>query len=295
MRIGPFELKEPLPKLRDPHVIASLHPWIDAGNVGTTCLNRLEAYFAAEELGRLAKPGMFFDFTRYRPVTQLLDGQRTFTLPNTVISVAKRDKPPDLVFCRTLEPHADAEDYVEGLTELFKALKVKRHCRVGSMWDAVPHTRPLLITGVQNNKPLTGIKGLTTRRWAPYQGPTTILGILNQELEKLGVDSVALIVHLPQYLQLEEDLAGTARLLEVLAALYQLPEGIAQNELGEQQYRSLSAELENNPEAKRLIRRLEANYEARTTPGEETREEPSRLAPEVQQFLQDLGKRLDDL
>jgi hypothetical protein len=33
MRIKAFELEEPVPELREPHVIAMLEPWIDAGNV----------------------------------------------------------------------------------------------------------------------------------------------------------------------------------------------------------------------------------------------------------------------
>ena len=59
MRIGEFELKEPLPDLDAPHVIAMLTPWIDAGNVGSRTLRRLQRYLGANELGKLARPGTF--------------------------------------------------------------------------------------------------------------------------------------------------------------------------------------------------------------------------------------------
>jgi hypothetical protein len=67
VRIGAFEVKEPIPELNRPYVFATLRPWIDVNNVGSMVLNELEAQYGAEELARLAKPGHFFDFTRYRP------------------------------------------------------------------------------------------------------------------------------------------------------------------------------------------------------------------------------------
>jgi len=68
MKIGAFEIREPLPQLREPHVLASLRPWVDVNNVGTLTLDGLEARFGARELGHLAEPGLFYDFTRYRPM-----------------------------------------------------------------------------------------------------------------------------------------------------------------------------------------------------------------------------------
>ena len=67
MRIGAFGVKESIPELNKPYVFATLWPWIDVNNVGSTVLNELEAQYGAEELARPAKPGYFFDFTRYRP------------------------------------------------------------------------------------------------------------------------------------------------------------------------------------------------------------------------------------
>ena len=48
MRMGAFELNEPIPELREPHVLAILRPWIDVNNVGTSILDGLEAHFATK-------------------------------------------------------------------------------------------------------------------------------------------------------------------------------------------------------------------------------------------------------
>ena len=91
MRVGEFEIKEPLPKLRNTRAIAMLRPWVDVGRVGTLVLNRPERHLHAQELGRLVKPGMYFDFTRYRPRMRTVDGQRVFTTPNTIVHYAHDD------------------------------------------------------------------------------------------------------------------------------------------------------------------------------------------------------------
>ncbi|MBM3946985.1 MAG: PAC2 family protein [SAR202 cluster bacterium] len=134
MKIGAFDVIEPLPELRDAHVISILHPWIDAGNVGTLSLVRLEQHFGAQQIAHLTTPGVFFDFTRYRPVTKMVDGKRTLTIPNTTVSLARQSDGPDILLCRVYEPHSFADAYIDSIHELFKALKVKRHTRLGGMW-----------------------------------------------------------------------------------------------------------------------------------------------------------------
>ena len=69
MKIGAFEITEPVPELKDPHAFAMIRPWVDVGSVGTLTLSRLERFLGSKELGKLARPGNFFDFTRYRPTT----------------------------------------------------------------------------------------------------------------------------------------------------------------------------------------------------------------------------------
>jgi len=35
MRIGAFDLPEPVPTLRDAHALVMIRPWVDVGSVGT--------------------------------------------------------------------------------------------------------------------------------------------------------------------------------------------------------------------------------------------------------------------
>jgi hypothetical protein len=67
MRLNSFDLGEPVPELNQPHALAIIRPWTDVSGVGSLVLSCLETYLDAKELGELARPGDFFDFTRYRP------------------------------------------------------------------------------------------------------------------------------------------------------------------------------------------------------------------------------------
>ena len=215
---------EPLPELEAPHALVMLRPWVDVGSVGTIVLSRLERHLDAAEVGKLARPGNFYDFTRYRPVIAMREGVRDVTIPNSFIYACRREGARDLLLFHLLEPHAFGEDFAEGVTEVLQAMNVARYSLVGAMYDAVPHTRPLMVTG--------SVQGPESQRQAreakveesTYEGPTTIMYVANRFASDHGMETASMIVHLPQYVQLDEDFSGAARLLESLRLLYDLPE-----------------------------------------------------------------------
>ena len=290
MRVGAFELTEPLPELKEPHVIAMLRPWIDVGSVGTITLTKLERHFGAKELGRLARPGNFFDFTRYRPVTRNIEGHRVLNVPNTIVNYAIRDEAPDLLFFHVLEPQSFSEDYTDSLLAVIDKLNIKRYVRIGGMYDAVPHTRPLLVTGSATGKDVQKFAEVLQLRPSSYQGPTSIVNLVAEGIEERGIDGVSIMVHLPQYVQLEEDYSGAARLLEVLCSVYDLPKELSDAERGGRQYREINNEVMRNQGLKALIERLEVHYDSRASAGED---ETSKLSPEVEKFLKEMGERFD--
>ena len=301
MQIGAFELNEPLPELRDPHVFAMVRPWVDVGSVGTLTLNRLERFMGSKELGRLSRPGTFFDFTRYRPNMRLVDGKREVKIPNSIIRYAITDDGPDYIFLHLMEPHSNGEDYTDSILEVVNHFNVKRYCRLGAMYDAVPHTRPLLVTGslgdVPQNRPVPNFKV----RQSTYQGPTTIMNLLSEGVEKADIESINFMVHLPQYVQLEEDYAGTSRMIEVLSSVYSnIPADLAPVRRGQRQYRELNSTLDRNTELKTLIQQMEAYYDAQLDSEQasaaesgETTASVTQLSPEIEQFLSELGGQLD--
>ena len=299
MRVGAFELTEPVPELKDPHVFAMIRPWVDVGSVGTLTLNRLERFMGSKELGRLHRPGTFFDFTRYRPNMRLVDGARQVKIPNSTIRYATTENGPDYLFFHLLEPHSNGEDYTDSILEVVKYFGVKRYCRVGAMYDAVPHTRPLLVTGslgsVEQKRAVPNFK----LSQSTYQGPTTIMNLLSEGIERENIETINFMVHLPQYVQLEEDYSGTSRMIEVLSSVYDnIPADLAPVRRGQRQYRELNASVDRNSELKTLIQQMEQYYDSQLTAeaqagSEESSAPAPALSPEIEAFLSELGDRLE--
>ena len=299
MRVGAFEINEPVPELRDPHVFAMIRPWVDVGSVGTLTLNRLERFMGSKELGKLHRPGTYFDFTRYRPNMRFVDGVRQVKIPNSTIRYATTENGPDYLFFHLLEPHSNGEDYTDSILEVVRYFGVKRYCRVGAMYDAVPHTRPLLVTGslgsVEQKRPVPNFK----LQQSTYQGPTTIMNLLSEGIERDEIETINFMVHLPQYVQLEEDYAGTSRMIEVLSSVYEnIPPDLAPVRRGQRQYRELNSTVDRNSELKTLIQQMEQYYDSQLTAESsssssgQSSSSPA-LSPEIEAFLSELGDRLE--
>jgi predicted ATP-grasp superfamily ATP-dependent carboligase len=293
LRIGAFEIEEPIPELNDPYVFTILRPWIDVNHVGTLVLNEMETRFEAKELARLATPGHFFDFTRYRPTLYLEEGIRKVSIPNITLRYARREKGNDLLFLHLLEPHALSEVYVNSVLKLLKTLKVKKYILLGSMYDVVPHTRPLIVNGGAIGK--NAQQDLKKSGVLPshYQGPTTITTLITQRAPELGIETIWFIVSLPQYVVLEEDYLGKVRLMEMLNLLYNIPIDQTDFKKALEQRTIISQKVEKSPDLRNLLPQLETMYEVRIKSG--GGKGTSENSSEVEEILwkimgKDLGK-----
>ena len=291
MRLRAFDLNESVPELNNPHALAVIQPWMDVSRVGSLILSCLEAYLGPKELGKLARPGDFFDFTRYRPTLIRKDNSSEVDVPNIIITYGKQPGSHDFVFLRLLEPHMGAEEYIDSVIELFKNFGVKRCCVIGSMYDMVPYTRPLLVTGSASNPDLQNKLTLANVKSSDYQGPTTILSLIGHRALQMGIETCSMMVHLPSYFMMEQDYRGEKRLMEVISSLYGFAMPQEDMEKADQQEKQIGliAEqiMEQEPRLRLVLKQLEDNYDSRINANKEA----TRLSPEVEKFLQDLEKR----
>lgn len=289
MKLRAFELDEPVPELKEPHAIAMLKPWVDVGRAGSIVIAWMENQLGVKDLAKLEKPGDFFDFTRHRPTSFVSAGRRRMTIPNTYVTYSKQQSGNDFIFLRLLEPHHHGEEYVDSVLDLMQKFGVKRYTIVGSMHDFVPHTRPLNVTGeavgehtgrqlVEN-----GIKSIE------YRGPTSICFLISQKAPDMGMETMSLVAHLPQYTQIKEDFNGAVRLMRILSSIYGIPvdQSIENNAL--RQMEQINSALENNPQLKSVVKQLESLHDNRSENTEA--HPPTELSPEVEQFLAEMDRR----
>ena len=105
----------------------------------------------------------------------------------------------------------------------------------------------------------------------------------------MGMETMSLIVHLPQYTQMQEDFNGAVRLMHIMSSIYNLAvdQSIENNAL--RQTEQINTALDNNPQLKSVVKQLENLYDNRN---ENIEDQPAtKLSPEVEQFLTEMNRR----
>ena len=115
----------------------------------------------------------------------------------------------------------------------------------------------------------------------------------DQQAAQLGMETFSAIAHLPGYFTHEEDFRGQTRLIEVVGSLYGLsvPAEILAKAAEQQEQLDQASEeyLQQQPQLRAILKQLEDNYDARTSPDKEE----IKLSPEVEKFLRELNGRID--
>ena len=205
-------------------MLAILEQWVNASSVGTLTLSWLERHFQAEDIGRIERPGNFFDFTA-TGLTVYYDeeGHKQIEVPNTYMTYGRGTNGNDFIFLHLLEPHSHSDLYIDSIIRVLTKLKVKRYCLIGSMYDYVPHTLPLQVTGGASGEQAASEMEIQGVEANEYQGPTSIATLISQRAPEIGMETMSLIVHIPQYTQLEDDYSGAARLIDVITSISGVP------------------------------------------------------------------------
>jgi len=287
-----FELVYPLPDLEQPRLLIALQPWIDVGSVGTMALSFLEKQWEAQEIGRLKRPGIFYDFSRYRPMLFRREGERHIAVPNTFLRCAKSPSGQEWLFLHVLEPHSHGEDYVDAVLGLIRRFGVRQYTLIGSMYSPVPHTRPPVASGGAASERLREQVQRAGVRESSYEGPTTILATMPQMASGEGIETASIILQLPAYIQLERDYCGTEALLEILSRVYSVDLDTSPlHEESQRQREAMNESLAQNPQLQAMVAELERVYDSEK---KESLEEKPELSPELEGFLKDVQTRLED-
>jgi hypothetical protein len=215
-----------------------------------------------------------------------VDGEREITSPTSKIEIVRRDEAPDLVLVHLLEPHSNSEDFNESVLEMLEALGVTTYITVGGMYDSVPHSRPLLVTGSSRGWETAPDLGGVTLSRSRYEGPTSATNGIGVGATARGLATLTVMVHLPMYLQLDNDYAGAARALEALAPLYDFKDvKLPEVALGEQQYSQVTPAMTNNPRLAEMVKRFEDEYDSND---DETPPPSVELSAEIEAFLDEV-------
>ena len=185
-----------MPEAKLPTMVVAFAGWPDAAEAATRAIRYMVRKLPATKFAEI-DPEEFFDFTLVRPQTRLnRRGERTIRWPtNDFYYFAPEDESGGLLLFNGTEPNLRWRAFSNLVTGMAERCGVKLVVSLGSLLDAVPHTREPKVTGRASSNELTQKAEWMGIRNSGYQGPT---GIHRAAPRKYLGPQPALRQHLPQ-------------------------------------------------------------------------------------------------
>ncbi|HEX8081817.1 MAG TPA: PAC2 family protein [Jatrophihabitans sp.] len=268
------------PELKDPVLVAAFEGWNDAGDAATGAIEHLELTWSATPLAAL-DPDDYYDFQVNRPTVSLVDGvSRRISWPTTRLSVCRPAGADfDLVLVRGIEPNMRWRGFCEELLEIMRELGVRTAVTLGALLSDSPHTRPTPVTGTSYDTASATRFGLDRSR---YEGPTGIVGVLQEACVRVGIPAISFWAAVPHYVAQPPNPKATIALLhrveEVLDIAVPLGELPAQADDWQKLVNEMAAEDED-------VREYIRNLEERDDDGEMREASGDAIAKEFERYL----------
>ncbi len=244
------------PELSDPIVVAAFEGWNDAGDAATGAVEHLELVWDAQPLTEI-DPDDYYDFQVNRPTVSLVDGvSRRITWPTTRLSYCR---PPgsdfDLVLIRGIEPNMRWRVFCREILGLIQDFDAHTVVTLGALLSDTPHTRPTQVTGTSYDSESATRFGLEKSR---YEGPTGIVGVLQDACVASGIPAVSFWAGVPHYVSQPPNPKATLALLHAVEEVLDLPVPLAELPQQADEWQKLVDEMAaEDDEVTEYIRNLE--------------------------------------
>ena len=213
-------------------MVIAFSGWNDAGEAATGAASHLLASWTdsstdvVPELIADVDAEDFYDFQVNRPTVYVDDSHiRSLTWPGTqVFGLRTPEIDHDFVIVRGVEPSMKWRTFIGELLSLGEDLDISLVVSLGSLLADVPHTRPIPVTLSAAN---SGLAKRFDVEMSRYEGPTGILGALQDGCNARDLDAVSLWAAIPHYVASPPCPKATLALLNHLEDLIEIniPEG----------------------------------------------------------------------
>ena len=272
--------------LNSPAVIAAFEGWNDAGEAASAAVTHLSSTWDATAIGEI-DPEDYYDFQVTRPVLEVTDGQtRRLTWPTTRLAVAHPEGlGRDVVLVHGIEPNMRWRGFCDDLVDGFTKLGAKLVILVGALLADSPHTRPVPVTVAASDEKLAAALQIDP---VDYQGPTGIVGVLQDACTAAGIPAVSLWAAVPHYVAQPPSPKATLALLHGVEDILDasLPLGDLQEE-ADAWVRGVDELAEQDTEVADYVRALEEAKDATDLP----EASGDAIAREFERYLRRRGDR----
>jgi proteasome assembly chaperone (PAC2) family protein len=140
----------------------------------------------------------FYDFQVNRPTVCIDESSiRSLTWPGTqIFGLRTPELDHDFVIVRGVEPSMKWKTFAGDILDLADDLEIDMVITLGSMLADTPHTRPITVSGSGAHPEIAQRLGVEISK---YEGPTGILGVIQDACVRRGIDAVSLWAAIPHY------------------------------------------------------------------------------------------------
>ncbi len=210
-----------IPLLRDPVMVVAFSGWNDAAEAASGAVEHLLSGWKDKnddvlpQLIAEVESEDFYDFQVNRPQVSIDESQiRSITWPSTqIFGLAIPSMSRDLVIVTGVEPSMRWKSFASDLLDLADDLEVSLVVTLGSLLADTPHSRPITVTGTGAHPAIADRLGVSVSR---YEGPTGILGIIQDGCMRRGIDAVSLWAAVPHYAASSPSPKATLALINTL-------------------------------------------------------------------------------
>ena len=211
------------------HLVIVLSGWADAAEGATSAVKFLQRKLKGKKFADI-DPEEFYDFSQTRPYSsRTRDGKRRIQWPANEFSYLT-DPSTDsgiMVFVG-VEPNLKWRTFAKTVASVAKDHGVESVIHIGALLDAVPHTRPVKLSGTASESRLSEFLEGQGIKSSNYQGPTGIRSAVMAACINEGLEYTSIWGHTSHYLQAAPNHRGGSTLLEVLLKLLNLPLDLAE-------------------------------------------------------------------
>ena len=258
-----------------PIMILAFAGWNDAGGASTWAIRSLIEKTIATEILTFDSEE-FYDFSKERPTVHLDGESRFLSWPKNTISLSNDGS---FLFMEGVEPQLNWQTFTQNILAEAKKYNVSMIITLGSLLAEVPHSRPVLIHGVSENTEINRTYGLQT---SSYEGPTGIIGVINQLSTDAGIPNMSFWATVPNYVAGAESPKAALALIERLKTTLNLSLNTTDLEIASSAYeRQINQIIEGDEDTSKYVDELEDSYDA----GDYEVASPEDFVKDVENFL----------
>jgi proteasome assembly chaperone (PAC2) family protein len=268
-------------------MICAFTGWNDAAEAATGAVSHLlgcwtdPEFDVVPELIAEIDAEDFYDFQVNRPTIVVDESSvRNLTWPGTqVFGLRTPSLENDFVIVRGVEPSMKWKTFTADILDLADDLEVEMVITIGSMLADTPHTRPITVSGSGAHPDIATRLGVEISK---YEGPTGILGVIQDGCVRRGIDAVSLWAAVPHYASNTPSPKATLALVNALEDFLEI--SLPQGQLPEEslQWENEVSDLaKEDSDVAEYVKALEESKDASDLP-EATGES---IARELERFL----------